>query len=133
MIDAESTIFNKVADAFDKAYPNGSRYGEETTSPPRFPCLTLAQVDNFTYEPSLDASHKEHNAWLVWEANVYSNKTYGAKQECKDIMQLVDEQLQSLNFVRLFCTPSKTPIKNDFRMTARYRAVISEEYRLYRK
>lgn len=133
MIDAESTIFNKVADAFDQAYPNGSRYGEETTSPPRFPCLTLVQVDNFTYEPSLDASHKEHNAWLVWEANVYSNKTYGAKQECKDIMQLVDEQLQSLNFVRLFCTPSKNADKKYFRMTARYRAVISEEYRLYRK
>jgi hypothetical protein len=133
LIDAESTIFNKVADAFDQAYPNGSRYGEETTSPPRFPCLTLVQVDNFTYEPSLDASHKEHNAWLVWEANVYSNKTYGAKQECKGIMQLVDEQLQSLNFVRLFCTPSKNADKKYFRMTARYRAVISEEYRLYRK
>lgn len=132
MIDAESTIFDQVADAFDEAYPNGSRYGEETTSPPRFPCLTLVQVDNFTYEPSLDASHKEHNAWLVFEANVYSNKTAGAKQECKDIMQLVDEQMQSLNFVRLFCTPSKNADKKYFRMTARYRAVISEEYRLYR-
>nr|DAJ41583.1 MAG TPA: hypothetical protein [Caudoviricetes sp.] len=132
MIDAESTIFDRVADAFDEAYPNGSRYGEETTSPPRFPCLTLVQVDNFTYEPSLDAANKEHNAWLVFEANVYSNKTAGAKQECKDIMQLVDEQMQSLNFVRLFCTPSKNADKKYFRMTARYRAVISEEYRLYR-
>jgi hypothetical protein len=132
LIDAESTIFDRVADAFDEAYPNGSRYGEETTSPPRFPCLTLVQVDNFTYEPSLDAANKEHNAWLVFEANVYSNKTAGAKQECKDIMQLVDEQMQSLNFVRLFCTPSKNADKKYFRMTARYRAVISEEYRLYR-
>jgi hypothetical protein len=78
------------------------------------------------------AANKEHNAWLVFEANVYSNKTAGAKQECKDIMQLVDEQMQSLNFVRLFCTPSKNADKKYFRMTARYRAVISEEYRLYR-
>ena len=48
MIDIESTLFNQVANAFDAVYPNGSRYGEQTTSPPRFPCLTLEQVDNYT-------------------------------------------------------------------------------------
>lgn len=133
MIDAESTIFNQVATAFDAKYPNGSRYGEETTSPPAFPCLTLVQVDNYTYESSLDDAHKEHNAWLLFEANVYSNKTYGAKQECKEIMQLVDEQLQSLNFVRLFCNQTKNADKRYFRMTARYRAVISDKYMMYRK
>ena len=132
MIDVESTIFDRVAAAFDAAYPDGARYGEETTSPPRFPCLTLVQIDNYTYEPSLDAAHREHAAWLVYEVNVYSNKTYGAKQECKDVMQLVDGQMQSLNFVRLFCNPSKNADKKYFRMTARYRAVISETLTLYR-
>ena len=133
MIDVESTIFNQGANAFDAKYPDGSRYGEETTSPPRFPCLTLVEIDNYTYEGSLDAEHKEHNAWLVYEVNVYSNKTYGAKQECKDVMELVDEQMQSLNFTRQFCNQTKNADKKYFRMTARYRAVVSEKFMMYRK
>lgn len=133
MIDIESTVFNLVADAYDAAYPNGSRYGEQTTSPPKFPCLTLEQVDNYTYQGSLDDSQQEHDAWVVFEVNVYSNLTSGAKQQCKAIMELVDQQLQGLNFVRLFCTPGKNADKKYFRMTARYRAVVSENYMIYRQ
>ena len=133
MIDIEATVFNQVAAAFDEAYPNGSRYGEQTTSPPRFPCLTLEQVDNYTYEGSLDASKSEHDAWVLFEVNVYSNLTSRAKQQCKAVMQLVDQQLQSLNFVRLFCNPGKNADKKYFRMTARYRAVVSENYIMYRR
>ena len=64
---------------------------------------------------------------------MYSNLISGAKQQCKDVMALVDEQLQALNFVRLFCTPSKNADKKYFRMTARYRAVVSENYMIYRR
>lgn len=133
MIDVESTIFDRVADAFDAVYPNGSRYGEQTTSPPKFPCLTLEQVDSSTYQLSLDDASMEHNAWITFEANVYSNKTRGAKAECKKIMQLVDSQMQALNFIRLFCTPAKNADKKYFRLTARYRAVISDTYMLHRE
>ena len=133
MIDIESTVFNRIADVFDEAYPNGSRYGEQTTSPPRFPCLTLEQIDNYTYQQSLDAAPQEHDAWIVFEVNVYSNLMSGAKQQCKDIMQLVDQQLQSLNFTRMFCNPAKNADKKYFRMTARYRAVVNEDYMLYRQ
>ena len=133
MIDIESAVFSQVAAAFDAAYPNGSRYGEQTTSPPRFPCLTLEQVDNYTYEGSLDAAHEEHDAWVVFEVNVYSNLTSGAKQQSKAIMGLVDQQLQGLNFVRLFCNPGKNADKKYFRMTARYRAVVSDNHILYRR
>ena len=133
MIDIESTVFNQVAIAFDAQYPNGSRYGEQTTSPPRFPCLTLEQIDTYTYEDSLDASPTANNDWVVFEVNVYSNLVSGAKQQCKAIMQLVDQQLQGLNFVRLFCNPAKNADKKYYRMTARYRAVVSKDYMLYRQ
>lgn len=133
MIDIEATVFNQVANAFDAAYPDGSRYGEQTTSPPRFPCLTLEQVDSSTYQKSLDAEHKEHDAWVVFEVNVYSNLMSGAKQQCKDILALVDQQLQSLNFIRMFCNPSKNADKKYTRYTARYQAVVSEDYIIYRQ
>lgn len=133
MIDIESTVFNAVAAEFDAKYPNGSRYGESTDSPAAFPCFTLVEADNYTYERSLTAAHKEHNAWLLYEINVYSAKISGAKQECKAIMELIDNVMQNLGFVRLFCTQTRNSDKKYYRMTARYRGVVSEEYRIYRR
>ena len=131
MIDAEAAIFDRVAQAFDAQYPGGSRYSEATETPPRFPCMTLVEVDNATYDRTLDP--REHNATITYEANAYSNKTAGSKQECKAIMQLVDEQMQGLGFVRLFCNQTKNSDTRIYRMTARYRGVISEDYRIYKK
>lgn len=132
MIDVEAVIFNTIATAFDNAYPAGSRYSEENVSPAKFPCLTLIETDNYTYERSLDTAMTEHDAWLTYEVNVYSNKSFGAKQECKAIVSLVDEQMQHLGFTRTFCSQTKNADQKIYRMTARYRAVISEKYRIYR-
>ena len=133
IIDCESTIFSRVAAAFTAAYPSGSRYGEAVDTPAKFPCLTLVEIDNATYEKSLDAELSEHHAIVTYEANAYSNKTSGAKQECKAIMALVDEQMQRMGFTRLFCNQTKNLDSKIYRMTARYRGVISEEYRIYRR
>jgi hypothetical protein len=133
MIDVESTVFDIVATAFSAEYPSGSRYGEPVNSPASFPCLTLVETDNYTYERSLDAEHKEHDAWLTYDINIYSNKTSGAKQECKSIMELVDNKMQELGFTRMFCNQMKNTETLIYRITARYRAVISENYILYRR
>lgn len=133
MIDAEAKIFSAVAAAFTAAYPTGSRYGEAVDAPAEFPCLTLVEVDNATYQRSQDTDLKEHHATIVYEANCYSNKTGGAKQECKAIMALVDEQMQSMGLTRLFCNQIKNLDSKIYRMTARYRGVIGEDHRIYRR
>lgn len=133
MIDIENAVFDTVATAFDAAYPNGSRYSEDNSAPARFPCLTLVEMDNYTYERSLDASLMEHDAWLSYEVNVYCDKGTGqAKMESKKIMDLVDETMQNLGFVRISCGPVRNADSQIYRMTARYRCVISEDYRVYR-
>lgn len=133
MIDVESTVFSKVAAAFTAAYPSGSRYGEAVDTPAKFPCLTLVEIDNATYGKSQDADLTEHHATVTYEANAYSNKTSGAKQECKAIMALVDKQMQQMGFTRLFCNQTKNLDRKIYRMTARYRGVIGEDYRIYRR
>lgn len=133
MIDVESIVFSRVAKKFDAAYPDGSRYGEVTITPAKFPCLTLIEVDNYTYDRSLDVQMKEHHAWLMYEVNVYSNKVSGAKQECKAIMELVDDEMFAMGFTRMFMNQTKNAETKIYRMTARYRGVISDgEYRIYR-
>lgn len=133
MIDVESTVFANVASAFTAAYPTGSRYGEAVDTPAKFPCLTLVEVDNATYQRSQDTDLTEHHATIVYEANGYSNKTSGAKQECKAIMALVDAQMQGMGFTRLFCNQTKDQDSKIYRMTARYRGVIGDDHRIYRR
>lgn len=132
MIDCESTIFARVAASFSASYPDASRYGEPVDTPAKFPCLTMVEIDNATYQQSLDASMSEHHATLTYEVNIYSNKISGAKQECKAIMELVDYEMQQMGFVRLFCNQTKNMDKRIYRITARYRGVISTDFRIYR-
>ena len=102
-------------------------------TPANFPCLVLIEEDNSTYEGSLDASHREHNATLLYSVNIYSNKISGAKRECKAIMELVDTEMQNLGFIRIFCNQMKNADIRIYRVAARYRGVISEYYRIYRR
>lgn len=126
-------MFTRVAAAFTAAYPTGTRYGEPVDTPAKFPCLTLVEDDNATYEKSLDVALTEHHATVMYTVNAYSNKTSGAKQECKAIMALVDEQMQQMGFTRLFCNQVKNADTKIYRMTARYQGIISEDYRVYRR
>lgn len=134
LIDVENFVFSRVAERFSAEFPNGSRYGEVVYTPAKFPCLTLVESDNYTYERSLTAEMKEHHAWLVYDANAYSNLVTGAKQECQAIMNLVDDEMMSMGFTRVFCTQTRNEDNRIYRMTARYRGVISaDDWRMYRK
>ncbi|MBS6475122.1 MAG: hypothetical protein KH354_03970 [Clostridiales bacterium] len=133
MIDIEAAVFSRISKAYDEKYPNGSRYGEPTDTPANFPCLTLVEIDNYTYGQSLTAELKEHHAWVVYEVNVYSNSINGAKQECKEIIKLVDTEMQQLGFKRMFLNQTKNTDTRIYRITARYRGVVSENYRIYKK
>lgn len=132
MIDIESVVFSRVAEKFSSAYPDGSRYGEAVDTPARFPCLTLVESDNATYQRSQDTDLKEHHATLLYDLNIYSNKVSGAKQECKAILSLVDPVIQEMGFTRLFCSQTKNLDSKIYRVTARYRSVVSEDFRVYR-
>lgn len=133
MIDIEAAVFNRVAEKFDIAYPNGTRVSEPIDAPASLPCLSLVEADNATYTGSLDAEMTEHDSWLMYELNVYSNLVSGAKQQCKEIIALADNELLAMGFTRTFCHQTKNADTKIYRMTARYRAVVSEKLRIYRK
>lgn len=133
MIDISNQIFTVMANRFDKVSPEGSRYSEPVDAPARFPCMTVVEVNNSTYERSLDASHKENHAVVVYQVDIYSNLTAGAKSECRNIMAMIDKEFLLLNFTRLSYSFVKNADKKITRMTARYRAVVGEDHRIYRR
>ena len=70
----------------------------------------------------------------MYEVNVYSNKTKGKKTECKNIISLIDKEMTFLGFSRSMLQP--IPNMDDatiYRMTARYKAVISKDKLIFRR
>ena len=69
---------------------------------------------------------KEHHTRVLYEVNVYSNKTSGAKSEAKKILEIVDSSFQNMKFTRTFKQPIPNADKTIYRIVARYEAVIAE-------
>lgn len=134
MINVENEIFNIVASAVRKVYPDIYISGEYVKSPSKFPCVSLVEMDNSTYIRTQTDGSVENHAEVMYELNVYSNKTSGKKSECKNIATLIDNELAALNFSRTMLQP--IPNIDDatiYRMTGRYKAVVSNDNTIFRR
>ena len=134
MIDIENDVFNTVATRVREKYPNIYMTGEYVKSPPSFPAASLVEMDNSGLEDTIDSWSNENHANVMYEVNVYSNKTTGKKSECKAIIALIDQEMLAIGFVRVSLTP--VPNMNDstiYRMVGRYRATVSHDNKIYRR
>ena len=134
MIDYENEIFSIVAKAVRSAYPSVSIKGEYVRVPSEFPFVSLIEMSNVAYDRTQTSGGLENHASVMYEVNIYSNKTSGKKSECKAIAALIDNELATLGFSRTMLQP--IPNMDDatiYRMTGRYTAVISKEKTLYRR
>lgn len=134
MINIENELFSTVATAVREVYSDIYMSGEYVKVPPSFPCATLIEMDNSAYENTQTSDSVENHASLMYEVNVYSNKIKGKKTECKEIITLIDNEMAALGFIRIMLNP--IPNMDDatiYRMTARYRAVVSQDNIIYRR
>ena len=134
MSDLESPLFTEIATALRSAYAGITVYGEYVPAPAGFPSVSIVEMDNATFLPTWSNRSIEGYAEVMYEVNVYSNRTKGKKAEAKAIMATVDGLLQPYGFERMFCQPIQN--MNDatiYRMTARYRAVVSDDLTIYRR
>ena len=134
MIDIESDVFAEVSKSVREVYPKIYFVGEYVRTPPTFPAAYLVEMDNRVYTDSQDTSNTENHDFLMYEANVFSNKSKGKKAECKAIMALIDNKMLSLGFSRTMLQP--VPNMDDAtisRMTARYTAVVDKNKVIYRR
>lgn len=136
MIDVESIVFTKVATSLRSEFSGIFVAGEEVAAPSTFPAVTIVEMDNSDYEESMDAPDAENHVRVMYQVDVYSNKTSGKKAECKKIIADVDKTIKGLGFVRIMKSPMPSSSSSIYRITARYRAVIGkdgENYLTYHK
>lgn len=134
MINVENEIFSIVATAVRTKYPDIYISGENVKSPPKFPCVSLVEMDNTTYSKTQSSDSVENHASVMYEVNIYSNKVSGKKSECKSIASIIDNELATLGFSRTMLQP--IPNMDDatiYRMTGRYSAVVSKDETIYRR
>ena len=134
MIDIENEVFDRVATRVREQFPDIFMVGEYVSSPSSFPAASLMEMDNSVREITIDSGSNENHANVMYEANVYSNKTTGKKSECKAIMALIDEEMLAMGFVRVTLTPVPNEYDSTiYRMVGRYRAAVSADHRIYRR
>ena len=134
MIDIETSIFDTVAKAVRAEYPKIFITGEYVKVPPKFPCVSLMEMDNQSYQRTEDSGSSENHVSVMYEVDVYSNKSVGKKSECKAIAALIDEQMLALGFARTMLQP--IPNLDDatiYRMVGRYSAIISKDKEIFRR
>ena len=134
MIDCENEIFSSVAKVVRESYPSVSISGEYIRTPSEFPFVSFVEMSNTAYDRTQSSGGLENHASLMYEVNIYSNKTSGKKSECKAIAALIDNEMATLGFSRTMLQP--IPNMDDatiYRMTGRYTAVISKDKKLYRR
>ena len=107
--------------------------GEYVKAPSAFPHVSIVEQDNYPTLEHLSTSDKELFATLMYEVNVYSNKSTSKKSQCRNIMKVIDDLMYQRNFTRI----SLSPIPNlenasIYRLVARYRAE-TDGTNLYRR
>ena len=134
MINVENEIFDVMANAVRAKYPDAYVVGEYVKTPSQFPCVSIVEFDNTAYDRTQTSGNLENHADLTYEVNIYSNKTSGKKSECKDIASLLDNEFATLGLSRTMLQP--IPNAEDatiYRMTGRYRGVVSKDKRIFRR
>lgn len=133
MIDIENEIFTKIAAELRSRFTGVSVYGEDVRTPSSFPCVSIVEADNYTASYTQDSGSNENHANLMYEVNVYSNKTSGKKSECKDILAVMDGMFLGLGFTRSMKNPVVMDDATIYRLVARYKALVSTNQTIYRR
>ncbi|MCM1223012.1 MAG: hypothetical protein NC548_52030 [Lachnospiraceae bacterium] len=133
MIDPENEVYTRLAEMLRSEVPDINIASEYVKSPSGFPHVSITQSDSYPITEREDSSLGENMVQVMFEVNVYSNKSSGKKTECKKIMGIINDFLTSMNFRRLAMTP--VPNMEDatiYRITARYRVATDGKF-FYRR
>ena len=128
MIDVENLVIDTITKAVQTAHTGVLVESDYNDTPSSFPYVSVIEMDNYTYRKTQDNDLKEHHTNVMYEVNVYSNKTKGRKAEAKKIMETIDTAFQNIKFTRTVKQTVPNKDKSLYRIVARYEAVIGEGF-----
>lgn len=131
MIDVENDVFTAVATALRSAHSGIYVVGEYVPAPKTFPAVSIVEADNRVLE-RYRTENIENAVSVMYEVNIYSNKSSGKKTEAKAIAATVDDAFTSLGFTRTM--RNQIANLNDatiYRIVCRYEAIVDKDLWVY--
>lgn len=132
MIDIESQVVNYIKDSILDEFPDCNIESTLNLAPSKFPTVSIEETDNYALTTTRDSATTEHDAVVTYSLNVFSNKAFGKKAEAKAILAVADEAFSELEFTRLSAVPMYANDSSVYRISARYRAVVSKDEEISR-
>jgi len=132
MIDVENEIYTMVTDAAESVESNLECSGVFQRVPQSFPYLYLYQMNSSVQTNYIASGRKDTYANVAFEARVYSNLTFGAKEQVKKIMAAVCDKFKELGFILSSC--QWVPNMEDptiQQMIGRFTAAVGKDNTIY--
>ena len=127
MINIENIVVNAVHTAlssYTTQYPNLEIQSMYVQSPSKFPCISVVETSNVTYQPSHTGLQEEH-ARITYDVNVYANDAR-LKETAKTLADVVDTAMLNLKFTRTMSGQTPNIDRTIYRYTMRYEAVVQK-------
>ena len=126
-------FIHRLPKPFGKPFRVLTQAGNMSKPLPPFPHVSIVEQDNYPTLTHLSTSDSEEYATIMYEVNVYSNKSSGKKAQCRSIMKVIDDLMYRRNFTRISLSPVPN-LENAtiYRLVARYRAE-TDGVNLYRR
>lgn len=126
----DNQVYTKISKALKIEYSDILVTAESTATPSKFPCVFIEEMDSYSLEQYETFSNDETHRESVFEVQAYSNKTSGAKQEIKEIVDFIHKEFRKLGYR---CTTNR-PVANADpsvkRRVARFTRIIGSEDKL---
>lgn len=133
MVDAEPRIFTRLEQALQTQYPGISVSSENAPVPKSFPAVSIEEGDNSLFKLTRTLDGAEQHSAVLYVINVYSALAIGKKTQAKSIMKILDAEMMNMGFTRINCGRTRNIDDAVYRLTARYKAVISNDFQVYRR
>lgn len=123
------TLLNDTLIAYDSNIATSSVY---TNTPPKYPFVSLEEIDNSVYEQGSDCCEIENFVNVDYEVNIYTQNA-NKKSKADGIADVVDTLMKSKGFTRVSRNILQDTNETTYRIVMRYTGIVSKDHIIYRR
>lgn len=121
MIDIEPVLYNSVANQLYSAFGVEILVSDTyTEAPSKFPFVSVVEVDNAIYSPSVTLDRIENHARVSYQIDIFTNNPGTKKINSKTIAKVVDSIMVGMGFRRASSMQTPNIDRKIYRYTLRY-------------
>lgn len=126
MIDIENMVFDTVYNALIQQFPEANITAGYDEKMAVYPAVVVREVGNVPYQRGNTDDCAENFTRVTFEIEVESDKINTARTECKNILNAVDDIMQSMKFRRIHKNRPLNVDRTVYRQYARYEVIVGK-------